>query len=114
MTWQTWIQQFLTENPIQTAFLFCGISMIATPAAVAGFILGVLGFSAGGVAAGSLAATMHAIINPITAGSLFAILQSAGAAGAGLVTVATAIQAAGAALIARPVYTILQYITGSA
>ncbi|KAH8128712.1 hypothetical protein LI328DRAFT_141256 [Trichoderma asperelloides] len=113
MTWQTWekIQQFLTENPIQTAFLFCGVSMIATPAAVAGFILGVLGFGAGGVAA---AATMHAIINPIATGSLFAILQSAGAAGAGLATVVTAIQAAGAAVIARPVYTILLYITGSA
>lgn len=87
---------------------------MAIPAAVAGFILGVLGFGAGGVAAGSLAATMHATINPIAAGSLFAILQSAGAAGAGLVSVATAIQAAGAAVVARPVYTILQYIMGSA
>jgi len=46
-------------------------------------MLSYLGFTAGGVAASSLASAWHSSIGNVAAGSLFSWLQSAGAAGGG-------------------------------
>ncbi|KAG6094542.1 hypothetical protein E4U31_006235 [Claviceps sp. LM219 group G6] len=46
-------------------------------------MLGLLGFGSLGPAAGTLAALIQSLIGNVTAGSLFAILQSAGMGGAG-------------------------------
>jgi len=51
-------------------------------------ILNLIGFTAGGVAAGSRAAAIHSGIGNVTAGSPFAIAQAAGAGGAIPVVVA--------------------------
>lgn len=53
-----------------------GASVICTP-----MILGYIGFTAGGVVAGSIAAGIQSSIGVITAGSTFASAQSIGAAG---------------------------------
>ena len=50
-------------------------------------MLSYLGFTAGGVAASSLASAWHGSIGNVAAGSLFSWLQSAGAAGGGGATV---------------------------
>ncbi|XP_067944211.1 interferon alpha-inducible protein 27-like protein 2A isoform X2 [Watersipora subatra] len=63
---------------------------------------GAVGFTAGGVAAGSIAAAIQSVIGNVAAGSVFAALQSAGAVGiAGAATAgaaATATVGAGAAV----------------
>ncbi|KAH7116866.1 hypothetical protein B0J11DRAFT_537743 [Dendryphion nanum] len=82
-------------------------SVAAAPAAVvlAPVALAAVGFGAGGVVAGSVAAGMQAGIGNVAAGSAFAILQSAGAGGAGIVIVqgvAGGLTAAGAAVLNSP------------
>jgi len=52
------------------------VGLVAPP-----LLINVLGFTPGGVAAGSAAAGIHAGIGNVAAGSVFAALQSAGAAG---------------------------------
>lgn len=59
---------------------------IATVAAVP-LVLGAVGFGAGGVVAGSMAAAIQAGIGNVAAGSLFAVAQSVGAAGLAASTV---------------------------
>ena len=54
-----------------------GVS-IATP----NFILPVIGFGITGITKGSIAALIHSLIGNVTAGSFFALMQSAGAVGA--------------------------------
>ncbi|KAJ3028925.1 hypothetical protein HDV00_009909 [Rhizophlyctis rosea] len=63
--------------------------VLAAPIAITcvPMVLSAAGFTAGGVAAGSLAAGAQALIGNVGAASTFAILQSAGAGGAGLATV---------------------------
>ncbi|KAF5239767.1 hypothetical protein FANTH_9846 [Fusarium anthophilum] len=73
-----------------------GAGLIVAPGLVATPILGALGFSAGGIAAGSAAAGIQSGIGIVVAGSPFAILQSAGAGGAGLAVVNGVVQASGA------------------
>ncbi|XP_037046389.1 interferon alpha-inducible protein 6-like [Bradysia coprophila] len=53
-------------------------------AALGAITLPLLGFGAGGVAAGSAAAAWQSSIGSVAAGSLFAILQSLGATGIGI------------------------------
>lgn len=48
---------------------------------IVGFALKFIGFGYRGVAAGSTAAAIHAIIGAVRAGSLFAVSQSIGATG---------------------------------
>ncbi|KAI0853839.1 hypothetical protein F5Y00DRAFT_61303 [Daldinia vernicosa] len=84
-----WIQQ----NPKQTAaYATAGIA-VAAPMAIAAPILGVFGFGASGIAAGSVAAGAQTA--NVAAGSLFAILQSAGMGGYGVAAVGGAVQAGG-------------------
>lgn len=52
---------------------------------------------------GSVAAGIHAVIGAVAAGSIFAILQSAGAGGAGLFIVNGFVQCAGIALGCRAI-----------
>ncbi|KAK4080044.1 hypothetical protein H0G86_006171 [Trichoderma simmonsii] len=113
MTPQDCIQHFVTEHPIEAAKLLGGITVTAAPVAVAVPLLGALGFGAVGVAGGSLAATIQASIGPVAAKSLFAILQSAGAGGMGMAAVKTAILAAGGAMTAGPVQTLLQCLSSN-
>lgn len=76
---------------------------VAIGAAVGGTILlapvalSLAGFTTAGVAAGSMAAAVQSGIGNVVAGSMFAMLQSLGAAGMTAGTVATAGAAAGAA-----------------
>ncbi len=51
-----------------------------------GLVLNIIGFGFRGVAAGSIAAVIHAFIGAARAGGLFAMLQSIGAKGALLST----------------------------
>ncbi|PVG00923.1 hypothetical protein CPB86DRAFT_782166 [Serendipita vermifera] len=63
---------------VRTAACIAGtaaVAAVATPVA-----LGVLGFSTGGVVAGSIAAGMQSGIGNVAAGSLFAMAQAAGTA----------------------------------
>jgi len=72
---------------------FATLAVIAlSPAVVIAPIAGLMGFGATGVVAGSLAAAWQAYIGNVAAGSLFAMLQGIGAAGAA--------SAAGAPLLA--------------
>ncbi|KAH0498971.1 hypothetical protein TgHK011_006195 [Trichoderma gracile] len=93
---------FVREHPAQAGILFSG----TTVAAVLGPLLGALGFGAGVGAdsQGTLAAYLHSLLHPIGAGSLFAILQSAGT-GSPLLA---AISVAGAAATSGPVFTLVQ------
>ena len=63
-----------------------GIAVGAAAVAATPFVLGAAGFTAGGVAAGSVAACVQSAIygGAVGSGTVFAALQSAGAAGIGM------------------------------
>jgi len=65
--------------------------------AAAPLVLGAAGFTAGGVAAGSIAASVQSAVygGSVASGSVFALLQSAGAAGIGAAANATIAGTAG-------------------
>ncbi|KAL3492258.1 hypothetical protein BJX62DRAFT_236489 [Aspergillus germanicus] len=83
-----------SQNPVLATSLLIGGAAIAAPGIVAAPALSIAGFGAGGVQAGSIAATVHASIGNVAAGSAFATLQSAGAAGAGTAVVNGVVQGA--------------------
>ncbi|KAF3904713.1 hypothetical protein ABW20_dc0100097 [Dactylellina cionopaga] len=64
---------------------------VVTTALLAPLILPVIGFGSAGVGAGTLAATWHSAVGLVEAGSVFAILQSAGAGGAAGAAAITAV-----------------------
>ncbi|KAJ5938595.1 hypothetical protein N7466_001729 [Penicillium verhagenii] len=72
-----------------------GVIICVSPGLVTGPILATLGFAPGGIKAVSTAALIHSGIGNIAAGSLMAISQSAGAGGAGLAVLNTAVQVVG-------------------
>ncbi|PNP78372.1 hypothetical protein FNYG_08318 [Fusarium nygamai] len=76
-----------------------GAVLVVVPGLVATPILGILGFGAGGIAAGSAAAGIQSGIGSVAAGSAFATLQSAGAGGAGLAVVNGLVQVSGAVVV---------------
>nr|CEG05041.1 unnamed protein product [Fusarium clavum] len=83
-------------KPSAVAAMVTGAAIVLVPAIVASPVLGILGLGGAGVAAGSAAAGIQSGLGSVTAGSLFATLQSAGAGGYGVVAVHGVVQAAGA------------------
>ncbi|KAF8453868.1 hypothetical protein BDZ91DRAFT_748460 [Kalaharituber pfeilii] len=83
------VKAFAKEHPI----LFTVIVISIVLGISAGPILAGIGFTAGGVAAGSAAAAWHSAIAIVAKGSFFAFLQSVGATGV-LFTAGTAFAAA--------------------
>eukprot|EP01119_Soliformovum_irregulare_P024439 TRINITY_DN875_c0_g2_i2.p1 TRINITY_DN875_c0_g2~~TRINITY_DN875_c0_g2_i2.p1 ORF type:complete len:288 (+),score=52.82 TRINITY_DN875_c0_g2_i2:154-1017(+) len=106
---ETLIQDVETKIPISeetmSKWKIAACAALGGIAAVlaAPVVLGALGFGAGGIVGGSVAAAWMASSGPIAAGSTFALLQSAGAAGLG--TAATGgLAAIGAAVSATTGY----------
>ncbi|KAJ5417395.1 uncharacterized protein N7487_000945 [Penicillium crustosum] len=75
-----------------------GVVVIAVPGLVTAPVLSSMGFTSGGIQAGSTAAAAHSWIGNFAAGSSMAIGQSAGTGGSGLVVVNGAAQLGGAAM----------------
>ncbi|OQE12797.1 hypothetical protein PENFLA_c062G05616 [Penicillium flavigenum] len=90
-----------TQNPVLATCVVVGATgavVFAAPGLATAPILSSMGFTTGGIQAGSAAATAHGLIGNIAAGSAMAIGQSAGAGGSGLVIVNEAAQFGGAAM----------------
>ncbi|KAF8243300.1 hypothetical protein K440DRAFT_664244 [Wilcoxina mikolae CBS 423.85] len=91
-------QAFVKNNPRTTAAVTTGVIVAIAPEVVIVPILGPLGFTSGGVAAGSTAAGIQAGIGNVAASSTFAFCQSAAAGGYGAATVG-AVGGYGAAVV---------------
>ncbi|KAK4549233.1 hypothetical protein LTR36_007691 [Oleoguttula mirabilis] len=85
------IIQYIVEHPYQTAFFVAGVVIgaiaVFAPSLIYGPVLGLMGFGSGGVVAGSAAAGVQSSIGAVSAGSVFALLTSAGAGGYGVAAV---------------------------
>jgi len=94
-------RRYIKDHPIRFAFQCAGVALTTTTI-VAVPILGAIGFSSIGPAAGSVAAGWQASIGAVEAGSLFAFCQSAAMGGAAATAglTATGIGGAAAALAA--------------
>ncbi|QSZ34276.1 hypothetical protein DSL72_005866 [Monilinia vaccinii-corymbosi] len=77
--------RFIKTHPLELAIGLLAIMTIIYPGIITLPFLFVLGFMSMGPAAGSLAAFIQAIIGNVTVNGLFAIFQSAGMLGYGLV-----------------------------
>ncbi|KAK4151021.1 hypothetical protein C8A00DRAFT_36368 [Chaetomidium leptoderma] len=97
------VGKYITAHAIVAAVAVGGAIVAMAPQVIIVPVLGLLGFTGNGVAASSIAATVHASIGNVAPGSLFATLQSAGAAGAGSGAVTAATQIAGSAVAAAAV-----------
>ncbi|KAJ5277772.1 hypothetical protein N7524_003925 [Penicillium chrysogenum] len=89
------------QNPILATCAVVGTTgaiVLAAPGLATAPIISSIGFTAGGIQAGSAAATVHSWIGNIAAGSAMSVGQSAGAGGSGLVIVNGAAQLGGAAM----------------
>jgi hypothetical protein len=75
------LTQYIEDNPVRFALHVTG-AVLSTAAILAVPILGAVGFSSIGPAAGSVAAGWQASIGAVEAGSLFALCQSAAMGGA--------------------------------
>ncbi|KAF1962777.1 hypothetical protein CC80DRAFT_487252 [Byssothecium circinans] len=78
------VKEWIEKHPEQTLGIIAGIVAVTVTVATVPAVLGALGFTGEGVAAGSIAAGIQSSIGDVAAGSLFATLMSAGQAGAGL------------------------------
>ncbi|KAM5357639.1 hypothetical protein ACJZ2D_016063 [Fusarium nematophilum] len=85
--------------PAVIAFIGTGLAMLLAPVTAASIFLSLLGFKVG-VMAGSVAAFIHSMIGNVAAGSIFAVFQSAGAGGAGMGIIASAMGYFGAVFTA--------------
>ncbi|KAF4311333.1 hypothetical protein GTA08_BOTSDO13076 [Botryosphaeria dothidea] len=81
-----WIEQ----HPYKMALCAVNTAVVLVPAIVTAPVLGFLGFTVLGPAAGSIAAILQSFLSPIAAGSAFATLQSAAMGGYGVAVVANA------------------------
>ncbi|KAF5872424.1 uncharacterized protein Bfra_005783 [Botrytis fragariae] len=79
--------QFIYEHRLPIALGLLSIIVIIWPDIVTAPLLALLGFMILGPVAGSIASLAQAILGKIAAGSVFAVLQSAGMAGFGLVLI---------------------------
>ena len=78
------VKNYVKAHPIRTGAYATSLTLsIATPLWFPA-VLGAVGFTGSGVAAGTLASAWHASLPLAEAGSLFALCQSAGAGGAAL------------------------------
>ncbi|WWD06669.1 hypothetical protein V865_004763 [Kwoniella europaea PYCC6329] len=84
--------QYAKDHPYQSAAGVGTIAIVACPGLVVGPALNMVGFGAGGVQAGSVAAATHSAIGNVASGSLFSICQSAAMGGTGGATINTAVQ----------------------
>ncbi|GFT07154.1 hypothetical protein NPIL_178841 [Nephila pilipes] len=88
------LEYWIDKMPfVETATLILGAKFVAgavvgavATMVAAPVVLLAVGFTPAGVAAGSIAAAVHNSIGVVSAGSVFAALQSAGAAGIGFLT----------------------------
>ncbi|KAK7059873.1 hypothetical protein R3P38DRAFT_2759240 [Favolaschia claudopus] len=99
---RTALLQLLRDHPkalraAGIALLGAGLAVIVPALLVA--VLNLIGFGAGGVAAGSLAAIIHASIGNVAAGSAFAWAQAAAAGGIAVAPVALQLLGAGAVAV---------------
>ncbi|KAK3487961.1 uncharacterized protein B0T23DRAFT_387020 [Neurospora hispaniola] len=105
------IKEWISRNRTQAAGIglgLAGATIVAAPALItapAVGALGVLGFGSGGIAGGSLAAGVQAIIGNVAAGSWFASLTSTAMGGYGLAGLTTAVQSAGVCTSAAGIVT---------
>ncbi|RDW57433.1 uncharacterized protein DSM5745_11517 [Aspergillus mulundensis] len=90
--------EWASKNPVSAGSIAAGLTVAVAPGIVVTLPLSAIGFTAGGVQAGSLAAGAHSVLGNVVAGSLFAVLQSAGAGGAGLAVLNGAAQVGGLAV----------------
>ncbi|TID16477.1 hypothetical protein E6O75_ATG11595 [Venturia nashicola] len=96
-------KKWIIENPGKTVILIISGTTVVAPGFIAGSALEFFGFAVGGVGGGwfflggvgfgtdvligTLAVGLHAVLGDVAAGSVFAVLQSAGAGGTGLAVV---------------------------
>ncbi|KAJ5952485.1 uncharacterized protein N7479_010898 [Penicillium vulpinum] len=89
------------QNPVLATCAVVGATgavVFAAPGIATAPVLSGLGFTTGGIQAGSAAAAAHSWIGTIAAGSPIAVIQSAGAGGGGLAIVNGAAQLGGAVM----------------
>ncbi|TGO29441.1 hypothetical protein BPAE_0015g00860 [Botrytis paeoniae] len=79
--------QFIFDHPLPIALGLMSIIVIIWPGIVTATLLALLGFMILGPVAVSIASLTQAILGNVAAGSVFAVLQSAGMAGFGLVMI---------------------------
>ncbi|KAF7551606.1 hypothetical protein G7046_g7677 [Stylonectria norvegica] len=84
--------QWITENPEAAIAIGAYAAVMFAPALISSPALGVVGFGADGIAAGSAAAGIQSGIGNVIAPSVFATLQSAAMGGYGVAVVHGAIQ----------------------
>ncbi|KAF1991529.1 hypothetical protein K402DRAFT_416823 [Aulographum hederae CBS 113979] len=87
---------WIKEHPGQTSVMIVGTVVLLNPYLLTAPVLEMLGFTANGVAANSAASAVHSLMGDVGRQSIFALLQSAGAGGAGA-TVVNILASAGAA-----------------
>ncbi|KAJ5885443.1 hypothetical protein N7495_009953 [Penicillium taxi] len=88
------------KNPVPATCVAIGTAgalVFVAPAVVTVPLLSSMGFTAGGIKAGTIAAVAQSQIGNIVAGSTMAVAQSAGAGGSGLVIINGIVQLGGAA-----------------
>ncbi|KAL1792782.1 hypothetical protein ACET3X_009289 [Alternaria dauci] len=78
------LKEWIVSNPKQFTTLLACIASGPIVAVITPTMLGLVGFTPIGIAAGSLASAFQASVGPIAAGSAFAVLTSAGMGGYGL------------------------------
>ncbi|KAL6152686.1 hypothetical protein ACJQWK_11340 [Exserohilum turcicum] len=95
------IVRYVVEHPIRTLGHVGSAALLVAPGIITAPLLAVAGFTGSGVAAGSLAAAVQSGLGTVSAGSTFAVLQSAAMGGYGAGTVAAV--AGGTAVAAEAV-----------
>ncbi|KAK3294386.1 uncharacterized protein B0H64DRAFT_400586 [Chaetomium fimeti] len=90
--------KYAAAHPYAAGAVATGTVIACAPVVVTAPGLALAGFGAGGIGAHTAAATVHGWIGNVVGGSVFATLQSAGAAGAGAAAVNGAASMGGAAV----------------
>ncbi len=90
------MHDFLENDKVQSAIEFGkGAGKVVAINTGSSSLISLVGFGAGGVVKGSIAAVIHSSIGSVAAGSTFATLQSLGALGVGILGTALLPVAAG-------------------